>query len=90
MPYTVPISFDTFHDNINLFGGDHRSTANGRRDDIVATLGKSFEIVEAFSTGSIPKFTALKSHADLDVMVALHYGKHIKDNTPTRSSAERS
>ena len=83
MPYTVAFSFDTFYDNINL-GGNHRSAANGRRDDIVATLEKSSQIVEAFSTGSIPKYTALKNHADLDVMVALHYGKHIKDKTPTQ------
>lgn len=83
MPYTVAVSFDRFCENINL-GGNHRDTANTRRDDIVATLGKSFEIVESFSTGSIPKYTALKQHADLDVMVALHYGKHIKDKTPTQ------
>lgn len=83
MPYTVAVSFDKFFDNINL-NGDHRETANTRKDNVVSTLGKSFEIVEAFSTGSIPKFTALKQHADLDVMVALHYSKHIKDKTPTQ------
>ncbi|UVL30144.1 nucleotidyltransferase domain-containing protein [Pseudomonas donghuensis] len=83
MPYTVPVSFDQFYEKINL-AGDHRDTANRRRDDIVKTLSKSFEIIESFSTGSIPKFTALKDHADLDVMVVLHYGKHIKDKTPTQ------
>lgn len=83
MPYTVPVSFDVFYENINL-GGDHRELANKRRDNIVSTLGKSFDIVEAFGTGSIPKYTALKKHADLDVIVALHYGKHIKDKTPTQ------
>lgn len=83
MPYTVAVSFDRFYDNINL-GGDHRDIANTRRDDIVATLSKSFEILDSFSTGSIPKFTALKKHADLDVMVVLHYGKHIKNKTPTQ------
>lgn len=83
MPYTVAVSFDQFYDKINL-DGDHRSTANGRKDDIVSKLGKSFDIVDAFSTGSIPKFTALRQHADLDVMVVLHYGKHIKDKTPTQ------
>lgn len=83
MPYTVAVSFDQFYEKINL-AGDHRDTANRRRDDIVKTLSKSFEILESFSTGSIPKFTALKDHADLDVMVALHYGKHIKDKTPTQ------
>ncbi|TPG45518.1 nucleotidyltransferase [Rhodanobacter glycinis] len=83
MPYTVAVSFDQFHDKINL-GGDHRSTANGRRDDIVSKLSKSLGIVEAFSAGSIPKYTALRQHADLDVIVALHYDRHIKDKTPTQ------
>jgi hypothetical protein len=83
MPYTVEVSFDQFFDAINL-SGDHREAANARKDDVVATLGKSFSIQDAFSTGSIPKFTALKGHADLDVMVVLHWEKHIKDKTPTR------
>lgn len=82
MPTTVASSFNTFYENINL-GGNHRDTANSRRDNIVSKLSKDFEIVESFASGSIPKFTALKDHADLDVIVALHYGKHIKDKTPT-------
>jgi len=83
MPYTVEASFDAFYESINL-GGDHRETANTRRDDIVSTLGKTFSIVEAFSSGSIPKYTALKNHADLDLIVALHYGKHVEGKTPTQ------
>lgn len=83
MPYTVAVSFDKFYENINL-DGDYRNAANLRRDDIVKKLGKDFHILEAFSTGSIPKYTALEGHADLDVMVALNYGKHIKDKTPTQ------
>jgi len=82
MPYTVRASFDAFYENINL-SGDHRETANTRRDDIVNTLGRTFSIIETFSSGSIPKYTALKNHADLDVIVALHYDKHVKDKTPT-------
>lgn len=81
MAYTVAASFDAFHENINL-SGDHRQTANARRDSVVGILSKKFEIVESFATGSIPKFTALRGQADLDVIVALHYGKHIKDKTP--------
>lgn len=81
MAYTVDASFNQFFDNINL-AGDHRATANSRKDDIVAKLGNRLAIVEAFSSGSIPKFTALKGHADLDVMVALHYGKHAQNRTP--------
>jgi hypothetical protein len=33
--------------------------------------------------GSIPRFTALKAHADVDVMAVLHFGKHIKDRNPS-------
>jgi Second Messenger Oligonucleotide or Dinucleotide Synthetase domain len=83
MPYTVAVSFDRFFEAINL-SGDHREAANIRRDDVVATLSNSFTIVESFSTGSIPKFTALKGHADLDVVVALHWGKHTNSKTPTQ------
>jgi hypothetical protein len=82
MAYTVDASFNSFYDQINL-SGDHRETANKRRDRLVELLKKDFEILEAFGTGSIPKFTALKGHADLDVMVALHFGKHIKGKLPS-------
>jgi hypothetical protein len=83
MPYTVEASFTSFFDKINL-SGDHREIANTRRDDIVGKLGKTFTILESFSTGSIPKYTALKEHADLDVIVVLHYTQHIKHKTPTQ------
>ena len=83
MPYTVLTSFEYFHSNINL-DGEHRDIANRRRDDIVTKLNKDFEIIESFSTGSIPKYTALKSHADLDVIVVLDWHKHIQGKTPAR------
>jgi len=83
MPYTVSYSFDVFFNNINL-SGDHRAKANTRKDDIVSKLESKFHILEAFSSGSIPKFTALSGRADLDVIVALHYGKHVSGKTPTQ------
>lgn len=82
MPYTVLTSFDLFYDNINL-AGDHRDTANRRKDDIISKLKKNFEIIDSFSTGSIPKFTALKQYADLDIFVVLK-SKHIQGKTPTQ------
>ena len=82
MPYTVAVSFDKFFENINL-PGDHRETANARRDNIVSSLEKEFEILDAFPTGSIPRFTAVKGYADLDVLVVLHYGKHIQGKKPS-------
>lgn len=82
MPHTVAMSFIQFYEAINL-AGDHRATANARRDRIVALLEKEFSIVEAFHTGSIPRYTAVKGYADLDVIVALHYSKHIKGRDPS-------
>jgi hypothetical protein len=83
MPYTVPVSFDKFIENISLTG-DHQDVANTRKDRIVSLLGNTFEILDAFPTGSIPKGTALKGQADLDVMTVLHYGKHIKGKSPAQ------
>ncbi len=83
MAYSILQAFNQFYDAINV-SGDHRETANTRRDWLVSLLGKSFEVLEAFGTGSIPRFTALKGKADLDIMVVLHYSKHIKDKTPTQ------
>ncbi|MFL6261418.1 MAG: nucleotidyltransferase [Thermoanaerobaculia bacterium] len=81
MPYTVPVSFDKFIENISLTG-DHHSTAEARRGRIVSLLGNIFTIVDSFATGSIPRKTALKTHSDLDVFVVLHYEKHIKGKSP--------
>jgi len=83
MPYTVAASFDKFRENIEL-SGDHRETANKRRDSIVSLLSKTFDIVEAFPSGSIPRYTALRDYADLDVFVVLHYTQHIKDRKPSQ------
>jgi len=79
---TVQAAFDQFYENINL-SGDHRETANSRRDRIVSLLEKHFKIIEAFPSGSIPRFTAVRGYADVDVIVALHYSKHIKDRMPS-------
>jgi hypothetical protein len=83
MPYTVPVSFDRFIENISLTG-DHKQTAEDRRAAIVSLLENTFEVLDSFPTGSIPKGTALKSHADLDVMAVLHWTKHIEGKTPAQ------
>jgi hypothetical protein len=75
------VSFDQFYSSINL-SGDHRTVANKRRDRLVSLLGNHFEILEAFPSGSISRFTALSGYSDVDVMVVLHFGKHIKEKTP--------
>lgn len=83
MVYTVQAAFNEFFNEINL-SGDHRTVANARRDHLIELLGNKFDVVESFSSGSIPKFTALHGHADLDIMLVLHFGKHISGKTPTQ------
>ena len=83
MAFTVDAAFAGFYEAINL-SGDHRDTANARKDRIVGLLENKFEILDAFSTGSIPKCTALRKVADLDVMAVLHFGKHVEGKTPAQ------
>ncbi|MEW1830712.1 nucleotidyltransferase [Streptomyces sp. NPDC088196] len=82
MAWTVPYAFDQFFTAINL-PGDHRALANTRKDWIVRRIGSSLEILDSFPMGSIPRFTALKDHADLDIILVLHFTKHIKDKKPS-------
>ena len=44
MAFTVDAAFNSFYDDINLTG-DHRQTANTRKDDVVETLKKQFEVL---------------------------------------------
>lgn len=82
MAYTVEAAFDSFFESINL-SGDNRAKANARKDHLVGLLSKKFNVRDAFATGSVPRFTALAKGADVDVMVVLHYGQHIKDKRPS-------
>ena len=81
VPYHVDTGFHDFHDRINL-PGNHRETANARKDWIASKLKPVYNILDTFTLGSIPKYTALREHADLDVMVVLHFGEHIEGKTP--------
>lgn len=83
MAYAVGAAFDEFRQAIEL-PGDYREIAASRRDQLVSLLKNDFEILEAFPSGSIPRFTAIKGYADLDVIVALHYGKHIEGKKPSQ------
>lgn len=83
MAYTVNYSFTEFYNSINL-DGDKRDIANSRKDHIQELLSKNLDIIESFASGSIPRFTALKNHSDVDVIVALNYSKHIENKTPTQ------
>lgn len=82
MVYTVSAAFDEFCQNISLSSTYH-DTANKRRDRLVSLLKNDFTILDSFSTGSIPRYTAISGYADLDIMVVLYYGKHMKDKLPS-------
>jgi hypothetical protein len=77
------MSFDRFLQNISLTG-DHSTTARTRRDRIVELLSDGFTICEAFPTGSLVRGTGLKGRSDVDVIVALHYGRHIEGKSPRK------
>lgn len=81
MPYLVSTSFDKFIENITV-GGDPKKTATARRDSIMDLLKEKLEILDAFPTGSLVRNTALKNSSDVDVVIVLHYGKHIENKTP--------
>ena len=67
MAYTVAASFDKFRQNIELTS-DHRETATRRANSIVSLLDGDFDILDAFPSGSIPRYTAVRGYADLDVI----------------------
>ncbi len=83
MPYTVTYSFDKFRENIEPPAYE-RSIATNRKNRLVSLLEGDFEILDSFATGSLPRFTAVKNHADLDIMVVLHYSNHIKNKKPSQ------
>ncbi|CAM5225979.1 SMODS domain-containing nucleotidyltransferase [Alishewanella longhuensis] len=83
MPYTVPVSFDRFIENISV-SGNQSETANSRSQSIVNLLDKDFSILEAFPLGSLVSGTSLKGYADADVMLVLHFGNHIDGKSPTQ------
>lgn len=87
MPFTVAISFDEFLKNIEP-PAYQRATATTRKNHLISLLETSFDIVNSFATGSLPRFTAVKEHADLDIIVVLHFGKHIKDKSPSQVLAD--
>jgi len=82
MPYTVTNSFEKFRGNIEPPAYE-RETATNRKNHLVLLLEKDFEILDSFATGSLPRYTAVKGHADLDIIVVLHYSKHVKDKAPS-------
>lgn len=83
MALYVSSAFAQFFDNINL-PGDHHEIARSRRDNVVSIMKGDFTILDSMTIGSIPKFTAVKGEADLDIMIVLHYGNHIKDKKPSQ------
>lgn len=84
MSWTTEGAFQEFFSAINL-PGDHRTIANNRKDWIVGRLRSGgLNVLDAFTMGSIPRYTALRDHADLDVMVVLHFTEHVKGRSPAQ------
>ena len=82
MTLTVDAAFAAYYDAINI-STDLRNDANVRKDFLVDIIKKQLDVVDAFPSGSIARFTGIKDHSDVDIMVVLHYSKHIKDKNPT-------
>ena len=49
----------------------------------MSSLENHFTILDAFSSGSIPRYTAVRGYADLDVIVVLAYDEHIEYKKPS-------
>ncbi len=84
MSWTTEGAFEAFYGAINL-SGEHRLDAQARREWVVNRLrANGLDVIESMPFGSIPRYTALKEHADVDVLVALHYNKHIDGRKPSQ------
>lgn len=81
MAYTVSFAFDTFLSSVSL-SGDHKATAKKRREHLMGLLEGELTVLDAITTGSIVHGTAVAGCADLDIVTVLHYGKHIKGESP--------
>jgi hypothetical protein len=83
MATSVPQAFRQFASNLEPRPYS-REDAAARRDHLVGLLRKQFDVLKAFESGSLIRYTAVRDYADLDIMAVLHYGKHIKGKTPTQ------
>ena len=84
MVWTTEDAFGVFYNVINL-PGDHRVTANARRDWVLQRLrSNGINVLDTVTMGSIPRFTALKDHADVDVLAVLHFDQHIRGRKPSQ------
>jgi hypothetical protein len=81
MPYLVTSCIDEFL-QATAVPRDARETADTRRNAIVELLEKKFEILDCFPTGSLVRGTGLKHVSDVDVILALHFSKHIDGRSP--------
>lgn len=83
MSYSVTSSFDEFIDAISI-DEDFTGIADKRRNRILELLEDEFTILDAFPMGSLVRGTGLLGHADIDVLVALHFSRHIRGKSPLR------
>lgn len=77
---SIKSDFEEFYNSINL-PNSHRLLSNSRTDALTEHIKKRFLVREAFTGGSIPKYTALKDYADLDLFIVLE-SVHSINRTP--------
>ena len=82
MAYTIEGAFNAYYEQINL-NGDYRALAASRKEHLIGMLEQKLHVVAAFASGSIPKYTALSNHADLDIFVVLHFSLHCSGKSPS-------
>lgn len=84
MAYLVSTSFDNFIKKISI-DTDARRVADARKSAISDLLKDSLTILDIFETGSLVRGTGLKAISDADVVVVLHYGRHLEHKTPLQA-----
>jgi predicted nucleotidyltransferase len=84
MPYLLSTCFDRFLESITVTG-NAKAAAKTRRDGVTQLLEKRLALLDSFATGSLVRGTGLRNVSDVDVMVVLHYTKHLKDKTPKQA-----
>ncbi len=82
MVTSVSAAFEDFRVRIEPENYE-RETATNRKDELVSLLENDFTVLDSFATGSLPRYTAVAGHADLDIMVVLDYEEHIKGHRPS-------
>ena len=81
MSFIVQDSMEEFIKNISI-SCDYSNMIEERTNKVTKLLSKKFDVLEIFPVGSLVTYTAIKDYVDIDIVMALHYSKHIKRKDP--------